>query len=406
MKKTLLFLLCGVSLLYGQVTTNGLVAYYPFCGNAQDASGNNYHLTPTGSPLLSNDRFGAANNAYVFNGSSDYFKAQAYGPMNGHSRTVTFWAKMSSNYNGSGYAVLSYGGPTGFGTRYEVGLNGQCNSLYNDVGYGQVAATYATTDNLWHFYAVSYDSLVSNDLTAVTYYIDGIVQSSFCYNYGNTMPINTGLGNPITIGYLSTNDTRYFNGSLDEVRLYNRTLSSAEIMAIKTSTCSCVQAAPVAVLGSTVLCSSAGNNYSVAPVAGASSYLWTLPPGWSGSSTSNTIHATAGTGSGTITVKATSACGSSTITSLSVKITTCVGIPENQAELEYQLFPNPNKGKFEVVLADETSMTITNLFGQVISVSAKIKGKTYFDLSEHAAGIYFILFEQTNLKRVVKIIKE
>jgi hypothetical protein len=47
--------------------TNGLVAYYPFNGNANDASGNGNNAT-TVQATLSADRFGIANSAYSFNG--------------------------------------------------------------------------------------------------------------------------------------------------------------------------------------------------------------------------------------------------------------------------------------------------------------------------------------------------
>jgi hypothetical protein len=49
---------------------NGLVGYWPFCGNANDASGNGNNGTVNG-PTLTADRFGAANNAYSFDGVND-----------------------------------------------------------------------------------------------------------------------------------------------------------------------------------------------------------------------------------------------------------------------------------------------------------------------------------------------
>ena len=52
--------------------TNGLVAYYPFNGNANDAVGTN-DGTVYGATLTT-DRFGVPNNAYNFNGTSAYIK--------------------------------------------------------------------------------------------------------------------------------------------------------------------------------------------------------------------------------------------------------------------------------------------------------------------------------------------
>jgi hypothetical protein len=46
---------------------NGLVGYWPFCGNANDASGNGNNGTVNGATLTT-DRFGNSNGAYSFNG--------------------------------------------------------------------------------------------------------------------------------------------------------------------------------------------------------------------------------------------------------------------------------------------------------------------------------------------------
>ncbi|MGM0477831.1 MAG: SBBP repeat-containing protein [Bacteroidota bacterium] len=75
---------------------------------------------------------------------------------------------------------------------------------------------------------------------------------------------------------------------------------------------------PVAISGSTVLCENATETYSVTNDPNATSYTWTLPSGWSGTSTTNSITVTAGASGGTIEVTANNACGSSTSQTLSV----------------------------------------------------------------------------------------
>ncbi len=50
------------------IPTGGLVAYYPFNGNANDVSGNGYNGTVNGATLTT-DRFGNPNSAYNFNGN-------------------------------------------------------------------------------------------------------------------------------------------------------------------------------------------------------------------------------------------------------------------------------------------------------------------------------------------------
>jgi hydrogenase maturation factor len=51
--------------------TKGLVAYYPFNGNANDLSGNGYNATTVGVSLAT-DRFGNPNKCYNFAGTSTY----------------------------------------------------------------------------------------------------------------------------------------------------------------------------------------------------------------------------------------------------------------------------------------------------------------------------------------------
>src|SRR5438046_318056 len=69
-----LTLLVSIYFCDAQVNLNaGLVAYYPFNGNAQDASGNNNNPI-TVNATLTLDHFGSPNSAYLFNGQSDYIE--------------------------------------------------------------------------------------------------------------------------------------------------------------------------------------------------------------------------------------------------------------------------------------------------------------------------------------------
>src|SRR4051812_363343 len=52
--------------------TNGLVAYYSFRGNANDASGHGNNAVPQGSPLYSIDRFGLTNSAVLLASATQY----------------------------------------------------------------------------------------------------------------------------------------------------------------------------------------------------------------------------------------------------------------------------------------------------------------------------------------------
>lgn len=81
-----------------------------------------------------------------------------------------------------------------------------------------------------------------------------------------------------------------------------------------------VPVAPAAVNGQNVICAGSTNTYSVSPVANASTYNWTLPAGWIGSSISNVITATASATSGTISVTASNICGTSPAVTMTVTV--------------------------------------------------------------------------------------
>lgn len=91
-----------------------------------------------------------------------------------------------------------------------------------------------------------------------------------------------------------------------------------------TLTVNSAPASPGSIIGDDTVCSGTVNAYAVTPVPGATNYNWTLPSGWTGSSNTNAINATAGTTSGNVTVRATNSCGLSPVVTYSV---TALSIP-------------------------------------------------------------------------------
>jgi hypothetical protein len=95
----------GASLTNFQVIDiplSGLVAFYPFDGNANDISSNKLHGTPNG-PTLSTDRFGNTNRAFSFDGVNDFItmgNTPALGITN--SMTILLWTNLSQFESGAG----------------------------------------------------------------------------------------------------------------------------------------------------------------------------------------------------------------------------------------------------------------------------------------------------------------
>ncbi len=90
-------------------------------------------------------------------------------------------------------------------------------------------------------------------------------------------------------------------------------------LSVTVTTCS-VPAQPGTITGNTTVNAASAQTYSVAAVSGATSYTWTLPSGWSGSSTSASINTTAGSTGGTISIRANNSCGSGTTRTLNVTV--------------------------------------------------------------------------------------
>ncbi len=76
---------------------NGLVAYYPFDGNATDMSGNGHNGIVSGATLCA-DRNGKANSAYSFDGVNDYIKIPHHSALNfSNDFSIAFWVKSDSS---------------------------------------------------------------------------------------------------------------------------------------------------------------------------------------------------------------------------------------------------------------------------------------------------------------------
>ncbi len=80
------------------VPTNGLVGYWPFCGNANDESGNGNHGTVNGGVSLTQDRFGNNNTSYAFDGNvNTKIQVPLLNQLSG-TRTYSFWFKIPVNF--------------------------------------------------------------------------------------------------------------------------------------------------------------------------------------------------------------------------------------------------------------------------------------------------------------------
>ncbi|MBU3680375.1 MAG: T9SS type A sorting domain-containing protein [Flavobacterium sp.] len=232
------------------VPTNGLVAYWPFNGNANDESGNGNNGTVNGATLTT-DRFGNSNNAYSFDGINDYIATNFVPNNSNQSRTISVWF----NENGltlpnDGYSIVSYGASSDncsqAGGRFELGMyfNPNINAKSIKVDGVCTAISASTTySNGWHHFIVTYDNSFGNLFRFIKLYIDGILITGINYN-PNTIINTLNLSN-FTIGKSpssSSTTQRSYNGLLDDIGIWNRALTPEEITnlynSVNTTDCS------------------------------------------------------------------------------------------------------------------------------------------------------------------------
>lgn len=207
-----------------QVPTNGIVAYYPFNGNANDASGFGNNGTVNGA-MLTTDRFLNNNSAYNFNGSSNFIQVpNSTYLQNTTEITISAWINITNWYNQgkNSYAPIVCKSNT---TQMNYQLNCRNdNKLEFSFLNNNWTANYSDgfVNNKWYYVAIS----IKNGTP--TAYVNGLI-------YSSTLVSNTLLQNVQTdlyIGYDPIGLNEFLNGKLDDIRIYNRALNSSEVMGL------------------------------------------------------------------------------------------------------------------------------------------------------------------------------
>ena len=218
----------GQTLLSRQAaeTTHGLVAYFPFNGDANDLSGNGNHGSLVNGALFTNDRNNKTNGAIQFDKSlSQYVNVPNNALLQiGDSVSFSFWAKR--NTLGGQDQVLNKGGDWPNGTcNYGLVFSDWTLVFIYNGGYYYVGEPGVPQDNNWHFYAVT----AINGTTEVRFYVDGIEKASLFGQLGN--PVVNLFAESTSDLYIS--GVNYFsNNSMDELKIYNKILTANEISSL------------------------------------------------------------------------------------------------------------------------------------------------------------------------------
>lgn len=233
--------------------TKQFVTCLPFTGNATDTKGNN--TATVNGPILTENRYGQTNTAYNFNGSGNYIEYTT-NLLRKREFTMSAWV-MANSISGSTQYILSQG-EAGTNTFQGLGVNssGWFFQSYSNSGQSIIYNSTSLATNQWvHLTAVrTYQSL--------KLYINGNLVTST--SNSSIIPFKTS-----DIGRVGANSStlgNYFNGKIDDVKLYKGALNDEEVYALyaNTNDCPTVENAAIIVARSispTTVC--AGNNINV-----------------------------------------------------------------------------------------------------------------------------------------------
>tara|TARA_B110000503_G_C7168009_1_gene422827 strand:- start:69 stop:1736 length:1668 start_codon:yes stop_codon:yes gene_type:complete len=218
------------------VPTDGLVAWYPFNGNAQDESGQGNNGLVNGAALTL-DRFGNASSAYNFDGDNDWINCGS-APSISISTALTYsaWfrAETLTNYAG----IVGRGKGTSCnqaismimldldnGLRFEISEETDCENLFTEPETFALSS-WVHVVSVWHG--------PESDSSSV--YVNGVFLTSAPTSVDGIVPWASSTENLLKIGNRDLGSggwsKGYFDGQLDDIGVWSRALTADEILVL------------------------------------------------------------------------------------------------------------------------------------------------------------------------------
>ncbi len=214
-----------------EIFPDTLVAWYPFSGSAIDSSSFDNHGVVEGA-TLTHDRFGNPESAYYFDGIDDYIEIPNADQYETDAMTINFW------FRKEGYQLDYYEGV------YVEGLLWKAfdTSIERDFSFS-IGDEFAPFD-VYNTIGNNTGSLLPNRIDQVIqpnkwYHIAGVIDSTRSSLYLNGELMQTVLNDsviihteaPISVGKASSSSvyTRYFQGIIDDIKIYNYALSDSAV---------------------------------------------------------------------------------------------------------------------------------------------------------------------------------
>ena len=250
--------------------------------------------------------------------------------------------------------------------------------------------------------STSTTGLCPSGVSSATYTCGTVVgASSYVWTAPAGATITSGAGtSTVTISF----DATFTSGNITVAAANGCGTGLVKTLAVRSTL-----ASPGVVTGSTVVCANSTDNaYSVLPVAGATSYIWTVPSGATISSGAGTNSITVDFGTtvtGGITVKGVNDCGNGLTRSLTLSMT-CMGtygsdnkvVTDITSETLVSFYPNPTSENLNMNFASQVDKDIVievfnSLGSKVSSVKYSLtagENSIITNVSEYNNGVYFV----------------
>lgn len=208
----------------------GRIAAYPFDEGTgtttADVSGNNITGTISGATWTTQ---GMYNNALSFNGSNSYVNLNnpATLQLTG-SMTLSAWVRAAANPSGDGQIIAKANNSAGWQLKTSNATGQQRFAVAVSPTSSSLATRYSTTVralNTWYHVAGVYNA----SARTLDIYVNGVLDDGTLSGTVPASQVNTSVN--VNIGRKGSGTGAYFNGLIDEVRVYNRALTQAEIQA-------------------------------------------------------------------------------------------------------------------------------------------------------------------------------
>lgn len=202
--------------------TQGLIAYYPFNGNALDESGNGNNGTPI-NLKATEDRFNNKGAAFSFNGIDSYVDCGNTPGFNFGKGDFTISAWIRCNGSQSGRYIVGKYGVAYQPLAYGLGTweNSAAYSFITGTNWPEeLRSNVSLANGNWHHLVVVF----RRSLEMVLFQDNTVIDRVGISDSKNAVITNSF---PLTIGKVVSGQC--FGGEIDDVRIYNRALSDTEV---------------------------------------------------------------------------------------------------------------------------------------------------------------------------------